>query len=148
MGLHLIDALKWEITKSVWNFVEMHCHLTSLFCLWAWQTCDCENNSEISGGRPYILQTTFPARGQINNVFRITGKSGMNMVFFARPKTGKRFGFHNEILTKVASISFAFETTIVVMTSLRWFLRNEICRWMFLKLSLNILYQVLFRKIQ
>ena len=28
-------------------------------------------NSEISGGRPYILQMTFPARGQINNVYYI-----------------------------------------------------------------------------
>ena len=62
-------------------------------------------NSEISGGGPYILQATFLARGQINNVFGITGKSGMNIVVFARPKTGKRFGFHKEILTKVASIS-------------------------------------------
>ena len=42
----------------------------------------------------------------------------MNSVFFAHPKTGERFGFHNEILTKVASISIAFETTIVGMTSL------------------------------
>ena len=39
-------------------------------------------NSKISGGRSYILQATFLARGQINNVFRITGKSGMNGEFF------------------------------------------------------------------
>ena len=75
-------------------------------------------NSEISGGRPYILQATFLARGQRNNVFGITGKSGMNIVVFAHPKTGKQIGFHKEILTKVASISVAFETAIVVMTSL------------------------------
>ena len=30
---------------------------------------------------------------------------------------------------------------------LRWFLRNKIYRWIFLKLSLNVLYQALFRKI-
>ena len=31
---------------------------------------------------------------------------------------------------------------------LKWFLRNKIYRWIFLKLSLNVLYQALFRKIQ
>ena len=31
MGLHLIDTLECKITQSVWNFVEMHCHLTSFF---------------------------------------------------------------------------------------------------------------------
>ena len=31
---------------------------------------------------------------------------------------------------------------------LRWFLRNKIYRWIFLKFSLNVLYQALFRKIQ
>ena len=32
--------------------------------------------------------------------------------------------------------------------SLRWFLRKKRYRWNFLKLSLNVLYQALFRKIQ
>ena len=32
--------------------------------------------------------------------------------------------------------------------NLRWFLRNKIYRWIFLRLSLNVLYQALFRKIQ
>ena len=118
MGLHLIDALKRKVTRSVWNLVEMHWHLTSFFVCEHGRLVIAKPNSEISGGRPYILQATFLARGQINNVFGITGKSGMNIVVFARPKTGKRFGFHKEILTKVASISIAFETTIVVMTSL------------------------------
>ena len=72
----------------MWNFVEMHCHLTSFFVCEHGRLVIAEPNSEISGGRPYILQTTFPARGQINNVFRITGKSGMNVVFFAVRKLG------------------------------------------------------------
>ena len=46
-------------------------------------------NSEISGGRSHILQATLLARSQIDNVFRITGKSGMDSVFFARLKTRK-----------------------------------------------------------
>ena len=41
----------------------------------------------------------------------------MNNIFFARRKTGKRFRFYKEILTKVASIPIAFKTTIVVMTT-------------------------------
>ena len=64
---------------------------------------------------PLILQTTFLARGQINNGFRPTRKSEMNSEFFARLKTRKRFRFHREILTKVASVSMAFKTTIVVV---------------------------------
>ena len=32
--------------------------------------------------------------------------------------------------------------------TLRWFLRNKSYRWIFFKLSLNVLYQGLFRKIQ
>ena len=32
--------------------------------------------------------------------------------------------------------------------TLRWFLRNKSYWWIFLKLSLNVLYQALFRKIQ
>ena len=58
---------------------------------------------------------TFPARGQINNVFRITGKSGVNSIFFARPKTGERFRFYKEILTEVASIPIAFKTIVVMI---------------------------------
>ena len=38
----------------------------------------------------------------------------MNSIFFARPKTGKRFRFYKEILEKVASIPIAFKTTIVI----------------------------------
>ena len=78
-------------------------------------------NSKISGGRSYILQATFLAKGQINNVFRITRKSGMNDVFFSLLKTRKRFRFLQELLTKVASISIAFKTTIVVV------IRSSLC---------------------
>ena len=76
--------------QSVWNFVEMHCHLTIFFVCEHGRLVIAKPNYEISGGRPYILQVTFLARGQINNVVEITGKSGMNIVVFARPKTGKR----------------------------------------------------------
>ena len=48
-----------------------------------------KRNSKISGGRSHMLQATFLARRQINNVSRITRKSGMNGVFFARLKTRK-----------------------------------------------------------
>ena len=34
------------------------------------------------------------------------------------------------------------------VTTLRWFLRNKSYRWIFLKLSLNVLYQALLRKMQ
>ena len=45
----------------------------------------------------------------------MTGKSGMTSIFFARPKSGKRFRFYKEILTKVVFIPIAFKTTIVMM---------------------------------
>ena len=37
----------------------------------------------------------------------------MNSVFFAHLKTRKRFRFHKEILTKVASISIAFKQPLL-----------------------------------
>ena len=61
------------------------------------------------------MQTTFLARGQINNVFRITRNSGMNGIFFACLKTRKRFRFHKEIISKVASLFVAFKTAIVAV---------------------------------
>ena len=45
----------------------------------------------------------------------------MNDVFFFRLKTKERFRFHKEILTKVAPISVAFKTTIVVV------IRSSLC---------------------
>ena len=45
----------------------------------------------------------------------------MNGVFFFRRKTKERFRFHKEILTKIASISIAFKTTIVVV------IRSSLC---------------------
>ena len=42
------------------------------------------------------------------------------------------------------------ETTLTrvsrIMITLRWFLKNKSYRWIFLKLSLNVLYQALFPK--
>ena len=74
-------------------------------------------NSQTSGVGSRILQTAFLARGQINSVFRITRKSGMNGVSLACLKTRKIFRCHKEILTKVASISIIFKRTIVVVVS-------------------------------
>ena len=44
-------------------------------------------NSKISGGRSHMFPATFLARGQINNVSRITRKSGTSGVFFVRLKS-------------------------------------------------------------
>ena len=99
----------------------MHCYLTSCFVCEHSRLMVTKPNSEISGGRSHILQATFLARGQIDNVFRITGKSGMDSVFFAHLKTRKWFRFHKKIMAEVASIPIAFETTIFVVSWLSIF---------------------------
>ena len=43
-------------------------------------------------------------------------------------------------------IAYVTEWTGKWYLLLRWFLRNKSYRWIFLKLSLNVLYQALFRK--
>ena len=46
-------------------------------------------NSKVGSGRSHVLQAIFLTRNQINHTFRITRKSGMNGVFFARLKAKK-----------------------------------------------------------
>ena len=46
-------------------------------------------NSKVGSGRSHVLPATFLVRNQINHIFRITRKSGMNGVFFARLKAKK-----------------------------------------------------------
>ena len=46
-------------------------------------------NSKVGSGRSHVFQATFLARNQLNHIFRITRKSGMNDVFFARLKAKK-----------------------------------------------------------
>ena len=66
MGLHLIDALKRKITQSVWNFVKMHCHLTSFFVCEHGRLMIAKPNSEISGGGPY--KKTFEVAVHFNKI--------------------------------------------------------------------------------
>lgn len=66
----------------MWDSVEILCYFTSCFVCWHSRLVILKPNSKLSGGRSHILQATFFARGQINNVFRITRQSGMNGVFF------------------------------------------------------------------
>ena len=46
-------------------------------------------NSRVGCGRSYLLQAKFLARNQINHIFRITRKSGMNGIVIAHLKAKK-----------------------------------------------------------
>ena len=46
-------------------------------------------NSKVGSSRSHVLQATFLARNQINHIFRMTRKFGMNGAFFARLKAKK-----------------------------------------------------------
>ena len=73
----------------MWDSGKMYCYFTSCFVCEHSRFVMMKPNSKVGSGRSHVLQAIFLARNQINHIFRITRKSGMNGVFFARLKAKK-----------------------------------------------------------